>query len=159
MPIYQYEGQHYNIADEDPAVAKTKILAYLGKQAAPAPAPATTSTTTTAAPVADDKGRFDANNQPRTPKVAAEPTLSPEEQMMSQIGAPSTEVSKGLTAAQKKQLADATAKYEAETTFLQRVTDPLKSGFASAKGILPGLRVANFQKEINAINEGTAKDA
>jgi hypothetical protein len=86
MPIYQYEGQHYDIADEDPAVAKTKILAFLGKQAAPTPAPATT----TAAPVADDKGRFDANNQPRTPKVTAEPILSPEEQMMSQVGAPST---------------------------------------------------------------------
>jgi hypothetical protein len=86
MPIYEYKGQQYELTEEDPTVAKTKILAYLGKQAAPTAAPATT----TAAPVADDKGRFDANKQPRTPKVAAEPTLSPEEQMMSQVGAPST---------------------------------------------------------------------
>lgn len=35
MPIYQYEGQHYDIADEDPAAAKNKILAHLGKQPAP----------------------------------------------------------------------------------------------------------------------------
>jgi hypothetical protein len=155
MPIYEYQGQQYDIADEDPKVAKNKILAYLGKQAAPTPAPATT----TAAPVADDKGRFDAHNQPRTPRVVAEPILSPEEQVSSQVGAPSTEVSKGLTDAQKKQLADATAKYEAETPFMQRITDPLKSGFASAKGILPGVQVANIQKEINTINDGTAKDA
>lgn len=155
MPIYEYKGQQYDIADEDPTVAKNKILAYLGKQAAPTPAP----TPSTAAPVADSKGRFDANKQPRTPAVDAEPTLSPEEQMMSQVGAPSTEVSKGLTEQQKRQLAEATAKYEAETPFLQRITDPLKSGYASAKGILPGLRVANFQKEISAIKEGTAKDA
>jgi hypothetical protein len=85
MPIYEYQGQQYDIADADPTVAKNKILAYLGKQAAPTPAPATT-----AAPVADDKGRFDANKQPRTPAVAAEPTLSPEEQVASQVGAPST---------------------------------------------------------------------
>jgi hypothetical protein len=152
MPIYEYQGQQYDIADEDPTIAKNKILAYLGKQATP--------TSTPTAPVADSKGRFDANKQPRTAApVAAEPILSPEEQVSSQVGAPSTEVSKGLTDAQKKQLADATAKYEAETPFMQRVTDPLKSGFASAKSILPGLRVANFQKEINAINDGTAKDA
>jgi hypothetical protein len=116
MPIYQYEGQHYDIADEDPAIAKTKILAYLGKQATPTPAPAATSV----APVADEKGRFDAKKQPRapTPTVAAEPTLSPEEQVSSQVGAPSAEPSKGLTEQQKKQLAEATAKYEAETPFM-----------------------------------------
>jgi hypothetical protein len=136
MPIYEYKGQQYELTEEDPTVAKTKILAYLGKQGAPTPAP------------------------PVTPKQAtAEPILSPEEQVTSQVGAPSTEVSKGLTDAQKKQLAEATAKYEAETPFMQRVTDPLQSGYASLKGLLPGLRVANFQKEINAINEGTAKDA
>jgi len=135
MPIYEYKGQQYELTEEDPTVAKTKILAYLGKQGAPTPAP------------------------PVTPKQAtAEPILSPEEQVTSQVGAPSTEVSKGLTDAQKKQLAEATAKYEAETPFMQRVTDPLQSGYASLKGLLPGLRVANFQKEINAINEGTAKD-
>ena len=26
MPIYEYEGQRYDIADTDPAVAKNKIL-------------------------------------------------------------------------------------------------------------------------------------
>jgi len=154
MPIYEYQGQQYDIADADPTVAKNKILTYLGKQAVPTAAP-----TTTAAPVADEKGRSDAKKQPRTPAVAAEPTLSPEEQVSSQVGAPSTEVSKGLTEQQKRQLAEATAKYEAETPFMQRVTDPLKAGYASAKGILPGLRVANFQKEINTLKEGTAKDA
>ena len=31
MPIYEYQGQQYDIADSDPAVAKEKILKYLGK--------------------------------------------------------------------------------------------------------------------------------
>jgi hypothetical protein len=38
MPIYEYQGQQYDIADEDHAVAKNKILSYLEKQKAPAPA-------------------------------------------------------------------------------------------------------------------------
>ena len=157
MPIYEYQGQQYEMAEADPVAAKNRILSYLGKQPTPTAAPAATPT----APVADEKGRIDAKKQPRTPTptVAAEPILSPEEQVSSQVGAPSTEVSKGLTEAQKKQLAEATAKYEAETPFMQRVTDPLKAGYASAKGILPGLRIANFQKEINTLKEGTAKDA
>ena len=42
MPIYEYKGQQYDIATEDHAEAKSKILSYLEKQAAPAettPAP------------------------------------------------------------------------------------------------------------------------
>ena len=130
MPIYEYKGQQYDIADEDPVVAKNKILAYLGKQEPPKPAPV----------------------------AEAAPILSPEEQVTSQAGAPSTEPSKGLTEQQKKQLKEATAKYEEEVPFLQRITDPLKAGFASAKGILPGIQVTNIQKEINLIQEGKATD-
>lgn len=130
MPIYEYKGQQYDIADTDPVVAKNKILAYLNKQAAPAPAPA--------------------------PGVA--PILSPEEQVMSQAGAEPTEPSKGLTEQQKKRLREETAKYEEEVPFLQRVTDPLKAGFAAAKGMLPGMQISNIQNEINLIREGKAKD-
>ena len=39
MPIYEYKGQQYDIATDDPAAAKSKILGYLEKQAAPAQAP------------------------------------------------------------------------------------------------------------------------
>jgi hypothetical protein len=35
MPIYEYEGQRYDIADTDPAVAKSKILNYLEGQKEP----------------------------------------------------------------------------------------------------------------------------
>lgn len=39
MPIYEYKGQQYDIATDDAAAAKTKILGYLEKQGAPASAP------------------------------------------------------------------------------------------------------------------------
>ena len=32
MPIYEYQGQQYDIATEDPAAAKAKILKYIGAQ-------------------------------------------------------------------------------------------------------------------------------
>ena len=35
MPIYEYQGQQYDIATEDHAAAKAKILSYLDKQSAP----------------------------------------------------------------------------------------------------------------------------
>jgi hypothetical protein len=35
MPIYEYQGQQYDIATEDHAEAKAKILSYLDKQSAP----------------------------------------------------------------------------------------------------------------------------
>jgi hypothetical protein len=44
MPIYEYEGQQYDISDTDPAVAKAKILRYLDEQREPElppPPPAT----------------------------------------------------------------------------------------------------------------------
>jgi hypothetical protein len=82
--------------------------------------------------------------------------LSPEE--ITTQAEPTVQPSKGLTEQQKRQLAEATAKYEAEVPFLQRITDPLKSGFAGAKGILPGVQVANIQNEINLIREGKATD-
>ena len=31
MPVYEYQGQHYDISETDPAKAKEKILAHLGK--------------------------------------------------------------------------------------------------------------------------------
>jgi hypothetical protein len=37
MPIYEYEGQRYDIADTDPDVAKSKILNYLASQEPPVP--------------------------------------------------------------------------------------------------------------------------
>lgn len=58
MPVYEYEGKHYDLAETDPAAAKAKILAHLGKSSeTPAPAPASA-----------DTGNYQ---------------LSPEEQMMS----------------------------------------------------------------------------
>ena len=35
MPIYEYQGQKFDIPDTDPAIAKEKILAYLGKAVNP----------------------------------------------------------------------------------------------------------------------------
>ena len=35
MPIYEYQGQQYNISTTDPTEAKNKILAHLGKSEAP----------------------------------------------------------------------------------------------------------------------------
>jgi hypothetical protein len=137
MPTYEYRGQQYEMAEQDPVAAKNRILAYLNKQGAPTPAP--TPAPTTAAPITE-----------------AAPILSPEE--ITTQAEPTTKPSTGLTEQQKKQLAEATAKYEKEVPFLQRITDPLKSGFAAAKGILPGVQVANIQKEINLIKEGKATD-
>ena len=37
MPIYEYQGQKYEITDTDPDVAKNKILNYLASQEAPVP--------------------------------------------------------------------------------------------------------------------------
>jgi len=37
MPIYEYQGQQYEMAEEDPAAAKNRIIAYLGKQTPAAP--------------------------------------------------------------------------------------------------------------------------
>jgi len=132
MPIYEYQGQQYEMAEEDPIAAKNRILAYLGKQKTPTP---------TAAPA---------------PVATTAPILSPEE--VTTQAEPTTQPSTGLTEQQKKRLAEETAKYEREVPFLQRITDPLKSGFAAAKGILPGVQVANIQNEINLIREGKATD-
>jgi hypothetical protein len=35
MPVYEYQGQHYDLAETDPSAAKAKILAYLAKQQPP----------------------------------------------------------------------------------------------------------------------------
>jgi hypothetical protein len=91
------------------------------------------------------------------PTTEVAPISSPEEitsQMETPRGAFAAQPSAGLTDQQKKQLAEATAKYEAEVPFLQRQTDPLKRGIASLGGILPNLEVTSIQKQINAIREG-----
>jgi hypothetical protein len=38
MPLYEYQGQQYEMAEEDPLKAKGRILSYLEKQKAPEPA-------------------------------------------------------------------------------------------------------------------------
>lgn len=52
MPIYQYQGKHYDLSETDPAAAKAKILNYLGSQepAAPAAETAAPAAATPAAP-------------------------------------------------------------------------------------------------------------
>jgi hypothetical protein len=37
MPVYEYQGQQYEMAEEDPLKAKSRIVGYLEKQKAPAP--------------------------------------------------------------------------------------------------------------------------
>ena len=37
MPIYEYQGQQYEMQETDPYKAKARILSYLGTQQAPAP--------------------------------------------------------------------------------------------------------------------------
>jgi hypothetical protein len=94
---------------------------------------------------------------PVTPTTEVAPLSSPEEitsQMETPRGAFAAQPSAGLTEQQKKQLADATAQYEAEVPFLQRQTDPLKRGVANLTGVLPGLEVTSIQKQINDIREG-----
>ena len=54
MPLYEYQGQQYDIPDTDPAIAKSKILAYLGESAPAAPAaPAETPAAVTYAAAAE----------------------------------------------------------------------------------------------------------
>jgi len=54
MPIYEYQGQKYELSTTDPAEAKSKILSYLGQQAAPAPAPAAKAAPVEATPAMTD---------------------------------------------------------------------------------------------------------
>jgi len=85
------------------------------------------------------------------------PISSPEEvtsQMETPRGAFAAQPGAGLTEQQKKQLADATAKYEAEVPFLQRQTDPIKAGVKGLATVVPNLEITSLQKEINAIREG-----
>lgn len=50
MPIYQYKGQQYNIATDDPVLAKQKILNHLGIQETAAPKAAVPTPTPTRDP-------------------------------------------------------------------------------------------------------------
>jgi len=49
-----------------------------------------------------------------------------------------------------------TKQYEAEVPFTQRITDPLKRGAIQLGGVIPGIDVANRQKEIDRIRSGDA---
>lgn len=70
MPIYEYEGQRYDIATDDQAVAKQKILAHLGKAEAPAaeekPAPTEPSRGIAAAQVPEVEGMTPEATKRRT---------------------------------------------------------------------------------------------
>jgi len=62
MPIYEYQGQQFDIPDKDPLVAKAKILSYLGQATNPeAPAAETFS----------EAGKVIAENTPESVKKAA----------------------------------------------------------------------------------------
>jgi hypothetical protein len=91
------------------------------------------------------------------PTTAVAPISSPEEvtsQMETPRGAFAAQPGAGLTEQQKRQLAEATAKYEAEVPFLQRQTDPIKAGVKGLATVIPNLEITSLQKEINAIREG-----
>jgi hypothetical protein len=92
-----------------------------------------------------------------TPTTEVAPVSSPEEvtsQMETPRGAFAAQPGAGLTEQQKRQLAEATAKYEAEVPFLQRQTDPIKAGVKGLATVIPNLEITSIQKEINAIREG-----
>ena len=91
------------------------------------------------------------------PTTEVAPISSPEEitsQAETSRGAFATQPGAGLTEQQKRQLAEATAKYEAEVPFLQRQTDPIKAGIKGLSTVVPNLEITSLQKEINAIQEG-----
>jgi hypothetical protein len=77
MPIYEYQGKHYDIATDDPAAAKAKILGHLGTQETPAPSPAPLAPKPKQAAQSDDfdfgapmgTGSEEIMAQPTTPKV------------------------------------------------------------------------------------------
>jgi hypothetical protein len=56
MPIYEYQGQQYDIATEDRAEAKAKILSYLDKQSAPAEPKAEPAAEPASSPMGEDFG-------------------------------------------------------------------------------------------------------
>lgn len=91
------------------------------------------------------------------PTTEIAPISSPEEitsQAETSRGAFAAQPGAGLTEQQKRQLAEATAKYETEVPFLQRQTDPIKAGVKGLSTVIPNLEITSLQKEINAIREG-----
>lgn len=91
------------------------------------------------------------------PATEVAPISSPEEitsQAETSRGAFAAQPGAGLTEQQKRQLAEATAKYETEVPFLQRQTDPIKAGVKGLSTVVPNLEITSLQKEINAIREG-----
>jgi hypothetical protein len=124
----------YNLAGaREAGLADTEILTYLLTKSKPV----------VKAPVA--------------PTTEVAPISSPEEitsQAETSRGAFAAQPGAGLTEQQKRQLAEATAKYEKEVPFLQRQTDPIKAGVKGLSTVVPNLEITSLQKEINAIQEG-----
>lgn len=102
MPIYEYKGQQYDITTEDPVEAKNKILGYLQSQPVKeTPVNSALSPQEQAAAAAGPfSGIASILSRPSKPRPVAEPTLSPEEQVMGAIGAPSDELTKMVAAPQ-----------------------------------------------------------
>ncbi len=79
MPIYEYRGQQYEMAETDPAVAKARILSYLGETVAPpaTPPPASTRAPAPIAPtrafVESDMGAADPFMTGIASAISAEP--------------------------------------------------------------------------------------
>lgn len=66
MPLYEYQGQQYDIPDTDPAVAKSKILAYIGETAT---TPAAPSAATAEVPAIETYRQAGAKISAATPQV------------------------------------------------------------------------------------------
>jgi hypothetical protein len=127
----------YNLAGaREAGLADTDILTHLLTKQKAVPA----STATSAVPVADEKGRFDANKQPRTPAVVAEPILSPEEQISSQVGTTSTAPTTPTVAAQPRP--------PSELAMGSEAVKGTKAGFIGLKSMGTGV---NLLKEANFV--------
>jgi hypothetical protein len=87
MPTYEYRGQQYEMAEQDPIAAKNRILSYLAKQEAPKAAP-TVAPTTEVAPIISPEEQVSSQvgvTTPVVPTVAAQPKPPSELAMGSEI--------------------------------------------------------------------------
>jgi len=81
-----------------------------------------------------------------------DPMTSPEEVVTS----PEESLTPVTPTEAQTQLEALTKQYEAEVPFTQRITDPLKRAAIQLGGAIPGIDVANRQKEIDRIRSGDA---
>jgi len=81
-----------------------------------------------------------------------DPMTSPEEVVIS----PEESLTPVTPTEAQTRLEALTKQYEAEVPFTQRITDPLKRGAIQLGGVIPGIDVANRQKEIDRIRSGDA---